>query len=234
MAGVRLPDAEGGFSMSMLPPADLIPGPEMMSVGFSLADMAVAETGPELEGAKARFEELADRVRGSFRELGEISEGMEEAAVDAPFAILRTLLEKLLSAERSLQVADNSFTALLVKERVKSNFTRFGLDGYAGIRRFATDIVNDFAPLVRELRLRLICVIAERASAAGVDVIAVSDEFRRMFRQAHLEETTGWQETAYLLANVEAARILAASIDEAGLDPAERLSVPPSDRPAPV
>jgi len=203
----------------------------MMSVGFSLADMAVAETRPELEGAKARFEDVADGARETFRALREISEGMEEAAVGAPFSILRRLLDELLSAEQLLQVADKCLTALLTNERVKSNFTRFGLDGYASLKRFAKDSVDDFAPLIRDLRLRLICVIAERASASGVEVISASDEFRRMFRDASLDDTTGWQETAYLLANVEGARVLAASINQASLDERDELLSPPSDRP---
>ena len=77
---------------------------------------------------------------------------------------------------------------LLLKEQLEANVAE-------KVRRFTKEINDEFKPFIRELRLQTICVIAERASVAGVPVIDVSDEFRKFFKEASVEETEGWQET---------------------------------------
>lgn len=215
--------------MSALPPNELIPGPQMMSVGFSLAALAFAETREELREHLGKFQEAAEEVRAIFVTLRAACDEFEGAAFETDASQLRLLLDKLIDLERGLFNAKNTLVGLSGKERLKALFNRFGLKGHSSIREFSKELSNEFIPFVRDLRLRTICVIAERARVAGIIVLDVSDDFREAFRKAPLDETKGWQETAYVLANVEAAESLSASIKSASRDRTEEILLAPTD-----
>jgi len=209
--------------VSSLPPGDLIPGPQMMSVSFSLAGLALAETREEKTDETAKLEKAADELRAGFAHL---RKSCDEMIIANPtdHTELRSLLDKLIFVEKGLINVPKLLERLLLKEQLEANVAE-------KVRRFTKEINDEFKPFIRELRLQTICVIAERASVAGVPVIDVSDEFRKFFKEASVEETEGWQETAYILANIEGAKRLAHSIAS---DPETEdvLSAPTKEPPA--
>ena len=183
--------------MSALPPGDLIPGPQMMGVGFSLVGMAFADNQAELSEFIQKFEELANSVRASFASLRGVVGELEKAVAEADATSLRALLDRLLETEKSLCEADETLVRLLGKKRFTATLNKYGLASRGtGIRQFSQETSGEFIPFIRDIRLRTICAIAERASAAGIKVMEASEDFRAAFRSAELNETEGWQETA--------------------------------------
>jgi hypothetical protein len=213
--------------MSALPPGEMTPGPQMMSVGFSLAGMALADTRKTLAEALRRFDEAATAVRNIFDASPGASERFDLELTAAGTAKLRQWLDYAFGLESGFAQARESLATMLANWRFKTALNKYRLTGYAKVTRFQKELVEQFIPAIRETRLRIICTIAERASGAGVHVLDASEDFRKEFTRATLKETEGWQETAYILANIDGARSLSESIKSAALDRTEEfLSVP--------
>lgn len=209
-----------GINMSALPPSELLPGPQMMSLGFSLAALAFAETDEELAERLGKLTDDAREVREKFAALRDACHQLEDAAAKADTTQLRLLLDGLLALERGLVNAAEALDGILRK-------TTWG--GYGSVLLFHKELTNEYLPLIRELRLRTICVIAERANVAGVNILEISDEFRETFRKASFDETGGWQETAYILANIEGAKSLSRSVESIATDRTEEIMPAPAD-----
>jgi len=210
--------------MSFLSPNDLIPGPQMMSVGFSLAGIAVADTRRSLSEALRKFEAAAAGVRILFSHSKAESDNLDHVLAIATTSELRAWLDCALQLETELSEASGLLTALLESGRFRASLNKFGLTGYAKVARFSKELGNEFAPFVRDLRLRAIRAVAKNAASAGIDVLDVTGDFDDMFRSASLEETRAWQETAYILANVESARKLTESMRATATDRSDEVS----------
>lgn len=212
--------------MTALPQGELIPGPEFMSFGVALASVAFADTQDELNDAFESLWRSAEAVRAPVCDLrgSYPGEGVADAAFHAEPAVLRDFLAKLLALEKGLLDAQEQFSSLIRKEKFAALLDKAEVSfDREDIKKFIEEFGRDYVPFIREMRLHVICAIAKRASAAGVDVIPVSDEFRRTFLDASLEETEGWQETAHLLAGINNAKHLADAIAAADGDRADEI-----------
>lgn len=213
--------------MSALPPGDLTPGPQMMSVGFSLAGIAVADTRKRLAEALRRFDDAASGVRRMFDRSPGANAKFEAQLVAAEPDTLRMWLDRALVLEEAFAEAGGAFAALLARARAKVVLNKYGLMGYSKVSGFSRELRSKLIPAIREMRLRIICNIAERANKAGVHVLDTTGDFCGMFRAITLEETKGWQETAHILANLKAAKALNDSISAAHVDKTEEFSSAP-------
>lgn len=208
-------------ALSALPPTELIPGPQLMSVGFSLAGAVSARTRDRVTICLTEFASAATEVRTMFRQLR--AAVRDEPATDASVNAtqIRIVLDRLLQFEHALPEADETLSRLLADGRLQQVLDEFALPGIADVRAFKQALKTEFLPLLRDLRLHAICFAADQARAAGVNVLDLPADFAEQFRNASLAETESWQETAFLLADVENARRLSESIVSAALDRTE-------------
>lgn len=204
--------------MSALPPTELIPGPQLMSIGFSLAGAMSARTRESVATRLAEFTASASEVRAMFHQLR--ASTADDSAMIAPVdaAQIRIALDRLLQFEHALLEADETLERLLEDGRLQQLLNEFALSGIAEVRAFKHALKAEFLPSLRESRLHAIFLVAERAQAAGLDVLDLPADFPEQFRKASLAETQSWQETAFLLADIESARRLSESMASASAD----------------
>ena len=149
--------------------------------------------------------------------VGEFLKQMEHARCTP--AELRGSLDVLLEAEQFGTKLHHGLRGLLGHQRFRAIFADATLPlTYGEVSEFARELSDDYLASVRESRLKIISFIAANARDHGLNVIDVTDDFRQMFLTAPIEETEGWQETAYLLADVEDAKLLDQSIKSAVRD----------------
>lgn len=207
--------------MSALPPTELIPGPQLMSVGFSLAGAVSARTRENVAASLHVFTTAAAEVHVMFRQLRAASSDGDGAATQVDAARIRIVLDQLLQCERALLEANGILTRLLAEGRLQGLLDKFALPGIADVRAFKQSLESEFLPLLRDLRLHAIWLVADRAHSAGLNVLDLPADFSEQFRRASLADTESWQETAFLLADLENARQLSDSIASAPLDHTE-------------
>ena len=186
----------------------------MMSVAFSLTGAATAESDAALKKSLKKARDAIASVRTAMTRLRVISAGgAKPGHLAARPDEFRLGLETFLMFENELTAARDALSLLLRGKKFRHAMSCKALAfGYPEIQAFVTEIASDYIPLIRQLRLALIWEIGLRAEAAGMRVIDLSAAFRRSFLSAPLRETTGWQETAFLLADIEAAARLDRSI----------------------
>ena len=199
--------------MSVIVSDDLLPGPPMERLGFSLAGMASAGTPDQATAAAAAVLGAAEGLRVGFAALRTNRDRLVHDTGAAEPSRVRELLDRALEAERHLTDA-----VVLLRCFVAKAGAAHGQSDAARLRDFADELDAEFLPLMRALRADVICVIAERARGAGLDVIDPSPDFRRGFAAAPLAETESWQETAWLLADLDQAKALSASMRSAATD----------------
>jgi hypothetical protein len=188
-----------------------MPGPQMMSVGFSSA-LALSETNEEVEGTVTKLREALQNSRERFAELQDWCDANSALFIAADdFSTVRERLRQFLDLERAFTTATDLIGGFVAKKRfnVAKNLSE-------GLRTEADSVLleardhlaKDILPWLRDVRLRLILAIVEKARSSGLVVLDDSEAFHATFMSASLEETEGWQETAHLMANVEGAKLL--------------------------
>ncbi len=209
--------------MSVMLPADLLLDRSMMGLSLSLADLALAETEEEFVAVLAAFHDVVQSVREPFAEMRHLGEALEDSLANASVAELRQLLDNLLEIEQDIASVAAVMDRYLRNARVIGILSATDGATLSLARRMLADMQNEYAPLVRDQRSRTICFIAERACAAGVAVMDCSEDFPAIFQAASMQETGGWQETAWLLADIDGARRLSESIASCSADRTEDL-----------
>lgn len=210
--------------MSALPPLDLLHAPQLASLGFSLAGLALAESAEEIEAAADEFDLLLSDLSPILAELRSLSDGLDEADLgDAPGKV-RAVLDSALAVEHRFSDLRNGLDRVLHRPPSYSLSEALGPESAARLRAAERQISQEFIPTVREVRLRIICAVAQRAKSADINVFDPSEAFCVMFRNATLPETESWQETAYILVNTEAAKRLSESIRSVSIDKTEQIA----------
>jgi hypothetical protein len=204
----------------------------MISVGFSLTDFALASDQAESVIALERFDHSVQRLREAFADIRALGHEIASANAALDPAATLTLLEKFLAAERMAAEQQDGTTRILSRKGFQRSLHQAGgPEREAAIRAFLGDLETT-RTLLRELRLRLICQIAQQARSAGLDGIDTSDSFRTHFLRAPIEETESWQETAHLMADPENAKRLEAAIRDPGAAATASIETPPRAMPA--
>ena len=196
--------------MSALPPSELMPGPQMMSVGFSSA-LALSETNEEVEETVTKLREALRNSRERFLELQDWCDANSALFTADDFSSVRESLRQFLDLERALTTATDLIGGFVAKKRFKVAVNlseRLRTEADSVLLEARDHLAQDILPWIRDVRLRLILAIIEKARSSGLVVLDDSEGFRAMFMSAPLEETEGWQETAHLMANVQGARLL--------------------------
>lgn len=204
--------------MNAILPGDWRPDAEMMGLSLCLTSLALAGTSEEARTRFAALHSASDGLRAGLAAIASDLAIIDRAIAAPDLSTIRALLDGMLDVERGLARLSGLLEEALTKPMLKAL-----PDGSQAENpfRLLDEIRLDFLPAIRDIRLRTICEIAMRASHAGVDVIPVSDGFRAMFRLATIEDTEGWQETAFILADIETARSLTWSIASSSHDKTE-------------
>jgi hypothetical protein len=213
--------------VNALPSGDLIPGPVMVSVGLSVTTLALAEGHDELAVALEHFGRSVGDVRDAFADIRAIGNDWVSAPKALDSTVRRSLLDKLLAAEKMTSDVHEGTARMLSRKEFRHTLYQSGLPDIDAVDVFVGEL-NATKKLLRGLRLRLICDIADQARTAGLLVFETSDEFRAAFLSASLEETESWQEMAHLLADPENAKRLEEAIRGSGVD---EIRTPPGDAP---
>ncbi len=144
--------------MSVIVSDDLLPGPPMERLGFSLAGMASAGTPDQATAAAAAVLGAAEGLRVGFSALRTNRDRLVHDTGAAEPSRVRELLDRALEAERHLTDA-----VVLLRCFVAKAGAAHGRSDAARLRDFADELDAEFLPLMRALRADVICVIAERA-----------------------------------------------------------------------
>lgn len=214
--------------MNTLPSGDLIPGPVMVSVGLSVTTLALAEGPDELAVALERLGRSVGDVREALADFRAISNDLVSAPGASDSTARRSLLERLLAAEKMISDVHEGTARMLSRKEFWRALRQTGLPEIDAVDAFV-DELNATKKLLRGLRLRLICDIADQARATGLPGFDTSDEFRAAFLSAPLEETESWQEMAHLLADPENAKWLEGAIRGSGVG---EIRTPPDEAPS--
>lgn len=212
--------------MTALSANALLPAPQMMSMAFSVTEVVTAENAEELAQALRALRESIDVLRNAF---GKAKKAAAVAAEphEQTVAELRGALDSFLVLEQAMSRARNLLAKGLHRDDVRASLS--GPDvplSYRELVDFLKDLDDDYLRFVRECRLALIMTVASRAQRSGLNVLDASGDFVEAFRNATIEETEGWQETAYLLADVDYATALDQSMKSASQDRSHDLVTP--------
>jgi hypothetical protein len=194
---------------------ELIPGPEMISMAFSITETAMANAQPEFRKALKGLKEEIVRFRRMF---AEARVSINDAELKNPDKFpssgdVRDAMATLLYMEQNSIRLSGMLRSVIVRKNMRVRLGRPGLPlTYRDLVEFSKELNKEWLPFVRNARLTMICGVASRARENGVVVIDLTSEFRDAFMRASIEETEGWQETAYFLADVEDAKLLDQSI----------------------
>jgi hypothetical protein len=201
----------------------------MMSMAFSITGAATADTETELRKSLKKVAEAAHAFRVAIKTVPPLSsdgKSFTGGSPDSPPADqnqLRVALDSVLAMEHLLVRLRTDIGSLIRRKKFRETMAVPNLPFSIGdFRKLLTDL-SSYVSMMRRIRLILILDIAHRAAAVGVNVIDTSDEFAAEFLSMPLKETEGWQETAFILANVEGAKRLHESIHSSFEDKTELL-----------
>lgn len=208
--------------MLALTPAAPVPSPLVTGLALAMLGVTTAETETELRKSLKDFGEAVRAFREALRDLMALTHAARAVIHYSTPERLRSSLEAFLDAEAGIIDLRGKFATFLkslrYRERLSAPNLPFGLGDFHALNR---ELRSNVLPLLRSARATLILEIARRANEAGVHVINPSEEFRKMFVSATLKESRGWQETAHLLADLDSAKRLQASIGSESLDKTE-------------
>ena len=151
-------------------------GPEMMSMGLSLASMATAETAPEIRdsliGLRSSAQELSDifgladyAAVGSNKEYLSVVTGLNPRDI-------RDALEHLGNIEKCMIESRPRVLRLLYRQKFKEFFDGADLPfSQTDLAALLGDLFQKHLPALREARLSLILEVDRRARAEGFEVV---------------------------------------------------------------
>ena len=103
--------------MSVFQPTDLLPGPQMLSVAFSLTGAATADTAAEFRQTLGKLGEALDGFRVAVDNFRHRASALKTALPDYTPAQLRSALDMLLAAEQEGHECILFIDAVLGKNR---------------------------------------------------------------------------------------------------------------------
>jgi hypothetical protein len=216
--------------VTALPKNAIAIGPEMLGIGLSLANIAMADTQQEVEAALTDLWSFGQEVRRSFEEAGDSADTRTNEAVQpettwSPRAI-REAMEVISRVEEGMLDLYPKAIGLLQKQKFRQRvdeadrgFTSHDLE------RLFDDLYKTCRPALREARLALILEAGRRAKSVGVEILPDDTEaFKQEFRNAAFAETMSWQETAHLAASPANAKRISDAIASKATDRTEDLA----------
>jgi hypothetical protein len=215
--------------MTVWPGSPSIVGPELMSLGFSQANKAMADSEPEMSGTLANQSAARGRLRIVFDGLVEAltGAGSQPAWLTADLSArdLRGFLDALAQLEHAMLNFEPCAITPSERKTFQDLVAKDGLSAeMPSMEEFLTWLYETSQPYIRERRLDLIERVGRRAKSAQIDLLPDDvAAFRAAFMSAPFADTLAWQEMAHLAASPANARRLADTIAASARDRSEEI-----------
>ena len=216
----------GGYIVTSLP-ARLALRPEVVGIGISVANVAMAGGAEELSLALDALRRHAavfkDALHEIFDQFCDFQEGVDEASGQE----LREVMFHLQTIDILYSGASLVLAKVINTLRIKCGadvvHQDFFLVGVSDIIEMLNEV---HIPIIRRARLSVIMLVFRRAQERGVEGARLDAGFAEWFMAASQAETESWQETAHLLAVPESADRLLRSIGTISRDRTDQIPGP--------
>jgi hypothetical protein len=190
----------------------------MMGFGMSVAGVALADGQTEVREAIDRVRTSIERLRTTFDDSRPRLNAYNGTLTSETPAQLREFLSSTAGFEEGLaDLADTIGHGMTPAFQARVNLVSDGTI-FCEILSIIKDIRTDYIPVVRRVRLVTIKGIYRRAHESGVPNAELPKNFDEDFMAFAPSETNAWNETAYLMCDLDYLRDLIVSGQSEAID----------------